>query len=587
MKNSINATVCSGLFSLIAAMLIGLSPLAAQAQDYQHIAPNLPPKEEAPTLTPPSAPLPESSSQTPLIPKLKGLLFVAGSKQMTATGAPASVTDPSGIDASQISELNDRHFVTQLTAFVGRPMTLADLDRIKSQTTNWLREHGRPFVDVTVPPQNIASGVVQVVVTQYKLSRVEVQGARYFSSSLIRETSGLQPGQTPRLDDLQNDLDRLNRNPFLNVDAVFKPGAQTGETDVMLNAKDRLPLRVYSGYDTLGVRSLGISEYNTGVNWGNAFGTGQILSYQFTRSFSGRSVSHSVSDTIPLPWGDQLLIFGSYGVQRPLVAEIFNDVGHSGQASVRYVRPLPRIHHFTEDIQLGYDFKTTDNNLEFAGFQVFAGQAEVDQFPLVYEGTLNERFGQTAIQNMFVFSPGGLTPGNTTAAASTLVPGAKAHYLYNRFLITQTTPLPKGFSAISRVTFQSSNGNLPYSEQVGGGGVGSVRGYYTDTALGSEGEMFSQELRLPAFGLSRAFERGSQFGDKAQFGVFFDYASLRQVRPIPDVEDAVDLASVGFLARYSISRFLDLQYDMGRRLRRAPTVPSLGFYGQISLTGSF
>ena len=584
---SMNSKVRSGLVSLTAALLIGLSPVSSPAQDYQRVAPNLPSKGEAPTLGAPSAPLTESSSQTLLIPKLKRLVFVAGSNQMTSSGMPAAVSDPSGIDVSQIAELNDRHFAMQVAVFIGRAVTLADLDKIKSQTTTWLREHGRPFVDVTVPPQNVASGVLQVVVTQYKLSRVEVQGARYFSSSLIKETSGLQPGQTPRLDDLQNDLDRLNRNPFLNVDAVFKPGAQTGETDVTLNAKDRLPLRVYSGYDTLGVRSLGISEYNSGVNWGNVFGTGQILSYQFTRSFSGRSTSHSVSDTIPLPWGDQVLIFGSYGVQRPLVAEIFNDVGHSGQASIRYVRPLPRIRHFTQDLQLGYDFKTTDNNLEFAGFQVFGGQAEVDQFPLVYEGTLNERFGQTAIQNMFVFSPGGMTPGNTTAAAATLVPGAKAHYMYNRFLITQTTPLSKGFSAISRVTFQGSNGNLPYSEQVGGGGVGSVRGYYTDTALGSEGEMFSQELRFPAFGLSRTFDRSSEVGDKAQFGVFCDYASLRQVRPIPDVEDSVDLASVGFLARYSISRFLDFQYDMGRRLRRAPTVPSLGFYGQISLTGSF
>ena len=584
---SIDTKVRSGLVSLAATLLIGFSTMSAQAQDYQRVAPNLPSKKEAPTLVPPSAPLPESNSQTPLLAKLKGLLFVAGSNQKTASAAPVGILDPSGIDASQIAELNDRHFVTQMAAFIGRPMTLTDLDRIKSQTTTWLREHGRPFVDVTVPPQNIASGVVLVLVTQYRLSRVEVQGARYFSSSFIKETSGLQPGQTPRLDELQNDLDRLNRNPFLNVDAVFKPGEQTGQTDVTLTAKDRLPLRVYSGYDTLGVRSLGISEYNSGVNWGNVFGTGQILSYQFTRSFTGRSTSHSISDTIPLPWGDQVLIFGSYGVQRPLVAEIFNDVGHSGQASIRYVRPLPHIRHFTQDLQLGYDFKTTDNNLEFAGFQVFGGQAEVDQFPLVYEGTLNERFGQTAIQNMFVYSPGGLTPGNTTAAAATLVSGAKAHYMYNRFLITQTTPLPKGLSAISRVTVQGSNGNLPYSEQVGGGGVGSVRGYYTDTALGSEGEMFSQELRLPAFSLSRSFERGSEFGDKAQFGVFFDYASLRQVRPIPDVEDAVDLASVGFLARYSISRFFDFQYDMGRRLRRAATVPSVGFYGQISLTGSF
>jgi hypothetical protein len=34
------------------------------------------------------------------------------------------------------------------------------------------------------------------------------------------------------------DLDRLNRNPFLNIDAVFEPGAQISETDVKLKAPD-------------------------------------------------------------------------------------------------------------------------------------------------------------------------------------------------------------------------------------------------------------------------------------------------------------------------------------------------------------
>lgn len=270
-----------------------------------------------------------------------------------------------------------------------------------------------------------------------------------------------------------------------------------------------------------------------------------------------------------------------------MISTLFHDEGGSGQASLRYVHPLPRLCGLTHDVQLGYDFKTTDNDLQFVGIQVFGAQAEVDQFPLVYEATMNDHLGQTAIQNTFVYSPGRLTPGNTTQALSTLVPGAKASYLYNRFLVTRTTPLPKRFSAVSRLTLQDSSSNLPYSEQLGGGGVGSVRGYYTDTALGSKGELFSQELRLPVFSPLRVLDRSSESGGKVQVGGFFDYADLRQVRTISDMTNHVDLASVGFLARYSLSRCLDFQFDMGWRLRQAPTVPNRGAYGQVALTGSF
>lgn len=572
--------------TLSAALVLSLLPALVEGQDYERVAPNVPLKADRAVSVPASAPTAGSSSQTTVVASLKALIFVAGFEKLIMSGQPVAAAGSSGINTSQIPELADRRFTSQFADLLGQPATLADLDRIKTLTTNWLRSHGRPFVDVSVPPQSIASGVVQIVVTEYRLGRVEVEGAHHFSPSLIRNTSGLASGQTLRLDDLQTDLDRLNRNPFLNVDAVFKPGAQTGETDLTLKAKDRLPLRVYSGFDNLGVRSLGVSEFNSGVNWGNAFGTGQILSYQFTRSISGRSTSHSISDTIPLPSGDQLLVFGSYGQQRPTVAEIFNDQGHSGQASVRYAHVLPSSHRFNQDVQVGYDFKTTDNNLEFAGFQVFAGQAEVDQFPLVYDAAVTTRLGQTAVQNVFVFSPGGLSPNNNRAALSGLAPDARAHYLYDRFLVTQTAPLPGGFSAVTRITMQASTHNLPYSEQVGGGGVGSVRGYYTDTALGSEGAMFSQELRLPAFAPSKLFDHSSEFSEKAQFGTFFDYAELRQIGHIVDVNN-LNLASAGFLLRYSISRSLDVQYDMGWRLRSAPTVPQLGAYGQISLTGSF
>ena len=168
-----------------------------------------------------------------------------------------------------------------------------------------------------------------------------------------------------------------------------------------------------------------------------------------------------------------------------------------------------------------------------------------------------------------------------------LVPGSRANYLYNRFLVTRTTPLPRGFTSVSRLTVQASQCNLPYSEQAGGGGVGSVRGYYTDTAFGSEGTLASQEMRLPPFSASRLWNRETESRDKTQFGVFFDYAHLRQVTPIPDIQSRVDLASAGLLARYSITRYMDVEYDLGWRLRSAPTVPQRGAYGQVSLTGSF
>jgi hemolysin activation/secretion protein len=565
-----------------AAALMASVAAPALAQDYERVAPKLPPREEVPTLSaPPADAVPANGADTVLAPALQGLVFVSGSDRLVPSGVPAP---SNGVDASQVPELDDPGFTAQLAPFLGKPLTLADLDRIRGLATAWMRQHDRPFTDISAPPQNISGGVVQIVVTQYRLGKVEVQGARHFSPDLIRRNSGLEPGQTLEIDQLQGDLDRLNQNPFLTVNAVFRPGAETGETDVILDAKDRLPFRAYAGYDNLGVRSLGVEQYYVGANWGNAWGLGHVLSYQHTRTFTGRYQSHSASYVAPLPWHDRLLVFGSYQTARPLVPPIFKTEGKSGQVSARYVTFLPRMERFTHDLQIGYDFKTTDNNLEFAGIQVFGVRAEVHQFPVIYDASLSDPLGQTSVQNIFVFSPGDLTNRNTTPVLSTLVPGARSDYVYNRLLITRTTRLPEDFASITRLTVQLANHNLPNSEQLGGGGVGSVRGYYSDTALGSKGVLFSQEIRLPAINLTGLVDPKSKLGDALQLGLFLDYAHLDQIDPIPNIENRVDLASVGFNAHYSISRHFDVQFDLGWRLQRVMAAPERGAFGHVSVT---
>ncbi len=573
---------CVGLVALALSAAGG----GATAQDFDRIAPKLPQPNTAPALRGPIAAPVAPGADAVLAPALRGVVFVAGEGALRPEGL-AAANVPQGFSAPGLQLLQQPAFRAEVAPLLGHPLTASGLNRLAALARSWYRSHRRPFVDVTTPPQNISSGVVQLVVTEYRLGAVQVTGNKHFSTPLIRRTSGLEPGQTLDLDQLEADLTRLNQNPFLTVNAVFRPSASPSQTDVDLRASDRFPLRIYAGFDNQGVRTLGLDEANVGINLGNVLGTGQIVSYQYNRSLSGRYQAHSVSDVAPLPWGDKLLVFGSYESERPNIASAFNDVGHSGQASIRYVHALPTLSWLSEDLQVGYDYKTTDNNLEFSGFQIFGASAEVDQFPLVYDATESDRFGQTAVQNTLVFSPGGLTAGNNKTDLRALVPGSAATYAYDRLAITRTTRLPASLVSITRASVQGASDNLPDSEELGGGGVGSARGYYTDTALGSEGELFSQEVRLPPFSPSALLPAGAKIGDAAQAGVFFDYADLRQVSAIPDLPRVVDLTSAGFNLHYSASRFLDIQFDMGWRLRSVPGQTEHGSYGEIAITAGF
>ncbi len=550
----------------VIAALVSSAPLAARAQDFERVIPR-PPQPATPPATPKAPPpTPASQDQTVLLPRLEGLVFVPdpGSVQSGGVAIP-----PTGLSTAGLPLLSTPAFTRLAQGYVGKPLTRADLDKIAALVRSTYRAAGRPFMDVATPPQNIQNGVVQVVVTEFRIGEVTITGNRHFSSETVRRLGGLDSGEPLTLARMRGALDAYNQNAFLTVDAVLRPGAETGLSDVALTAHDRFPFRVYAGYDNQGVTTLGRDEWNIGFNWGNVFGRGGTFSYQYTESFSGRYISHSFSDVAPLDNGDRLLFFGAYAIQKPRVAREFGSEGHSGQFSARWAHPVVGPGAIKQTLQVGVDYKRVDNTLEFLGFRLLDTAVEIVQFPVIYSLTATDRAGQTDIENLAVLSPGELSPHNGDREMRALIPGGDATYAYDRVSATRTTMLPKGFTWIARGVAQLASGNLPYSEQLAAGGIGSVRGYDTNIALGSNGVILSQEIRFPTVRVAQALGRPG-LDDRLQLGMFVDYGKFDQPKAFPDLSDEAELASLGFNLRYVVDRHFALQLEFGSQLKAAP-----------------
>ncbi|MEJ0024752.1 MAG: ShlB/FhaC/HecB family hemolysin secretion/activation protein [Rhizomicrobium sp.] len=281
---------------------------------------------------------------------------------------------------------------------------------------------------------------------------------------------------------LTTGLNVLNRNPFRTVNVVLERSDEVGAADVALKVDERFPVRIYAAVDNTGVPVTGRDRYSIGVNWGNAFGFDQQFSYQFitspdlwrTRdrgpglSNDPRFLGHSVSYLAPLPWGDIVSLFGSYVAQVPDLGPDFGQVGHGVQFGARYQTPLWGGAAFSQQLQFGFDYKRADNNLAFGGVNIFASATNTEQFVLAYDATLNDAYGQTAVENTLYFSPGGLSDGNTTAAfAASGVNGAKAQYLYDNLRLTRLVFLPGHLSLVGRLDGQLASAELLPGEQLG------------------------------------------------------------------------------------------------------------------------
>ncbi len=520
---------------------------------------------------------PADKDNTVIVPSLKGLVFVAKPKDIQKAGI-----DTPGISLSAVPLLNRAAFQEAIEPYIGQPLTLKGLNRITSQVSAFYKKANHPLVDVVAPEQDVSSGVVQIVVNEFRVGEVRVQGNRWFSDEIVSADITEQHGDTIDTQRLISQLDSANSNPFRRVDLTYQPSTQPGYTDLVLNTTDRLPVNVYAGFDNSGTATTGRSRWNLGATWGNAFGHDQTLSYQFSASdnFFNRSgigsnyVSNSLNWSMPVRGTDALSFFGSYQTSIPNIGTDFGYKGKSGQASMRYSFGLPRTKHFVETLQIGYDFKITNNNLAFGGSQVARTSSQIDQFPLIYAFNLSDSKGSSSFTTSVFFSPGGLTPTNSTAFFQpgdnqSGIPGARARYAYWRSDFTRLTKMPyKGVYAF-RLLGQTSSGNLLYTEKLAAGGPDLLRGYETNSIYGDRGFVMSNELRTPA--LKPWPEHGL---GEAQFYIFSDYGHLMAARDFPGVVNSLSASSAGVGLRYELRNNLTTNVNYGRALIQLPDTNS-------------
>lgn len=538
------------LVRLLTALPLTAAPLAAQAQSAAPPAPT---------------------------PVLRGLVLLDSAQALKPDGWPAA--GAADVDASRAPEIAAAEAKRLLAPYFGKSLDRELLGKVRATLQDHFLHHGQPFVSVIIPAQTVDNGVVQVEVLVARLGKVTVAGNKHFAASEYTGALHLAPGGTIDGAKLDADVDWINTNPFRHATVVAQPGKEVGTTDLTLRVQDSRPLVVRAGVDNTGTSSTSLYRLSAGVEWGDAFGRGDDASLSYVSSPDLHTVrQYSAGYTFNLPWRDSLSLQGSYSTSRPPHGSILGDTGVSALASLRYAANLPSAGPVKQSLMLGYDFKSTNNNLLFGGFSVFNTTSEVDQFLLGYRGQESDRLGSTSFGLDLVGSPGGLTGNNTDAAFSSQQAGAKARYLYGRLTADRLTPLPRGLSWDLRGTFQLTDTPLLPSEQLMFGGFTSVRGFEEQAAARDQGVLLETELRLKPI-LTNLPKRVGLEGVSDQLSpfVFADCGWGWNRRPIAGLTPTVRLASIGPGFAWQAGRNLSVRFSYGVPIeRRGAVAPKLG-----------
>jgi hemolysin activation/secretion protein len=532
------------------------------SQSFQPIAPKQPEKPAPGKVvnqeTPP--PMTAHGDNEVLVDHLKGIVLVSDPKQVKAGG----VTAHQPVEPGSIVLARDPDFTAAVQPYLGQSVTLKSLAELTRTIVAYFRDHDRPVVNVSVPQQSITSGYVQIVVIISRVEKIDATGAKWFSNDMLKAQVDLRPGEEISGNQLASDLSWINRNPFLQSDVLMAPGDAPGTTDLLLRTQDRFPVRFYAGYEDSGNQYTGDDRILTGFNYGNLFGLGQQLSYQFTTGENvNKFTAQSGTYVIPLPWKHQLTFFGSYANSSADLGDGLSSGGVNWQVSARYEIPLPGSDKFTESVTGGFDFKRSNNDLIFGVASFSDVFTDVDQFVLGYQATYQDDYGSTAFNGTGFWSPGGLTNNNDDFDYNGTRLGARSNYAYGILTLNRVTRLPYDFSWTVRGLVQESDANLLPSEQLGLGGYDTVRGYDEREVNGDNGFLLSTEVATPPISLAELVGIKS-VKDQLQFLGFVDYGgtTLHHVTEA-DTNPQTNLLGIGPGFRYVINPYLSVRFDYG------------------------
>ncbi|NGX46338.1 MAG: Heme/hemopexin transporter protein HuxB [Chlamydiae bacterium] len=466
--------------------------------------------------------------------------------------------------------------------FLCAPYSKALLDEIKKEIILYYRSAGRPVVTVYVPEQDVTEGVIKLVVVEACLGEVRVCGNRWFSDKMYGKFVRLRPGRAITADTLLTDVAWMNRNPFRDANVFFVPGADEGTTDIELRVSDRFPVQFYGGGDNTGNTATGNTRWYAGATWGNVFGLGHILNYQYTTTTNvKRFQAHSFHYTALLPWRNLILLWGGYAVVEPDIPGFPKNKGHDFQGSARYAIPFGETYYGkVQETRFGFDFKNYDNNLIYEGdleeVDVVTGTINLTQFVLGYAWASENAKAKFAFDIDLYGSPVRILSNQTDADYDELSAGADVRYIYGRTTMGATWYLPAKYEISALGRLQIASGALLPSEQFGLGGYDTVRGYDERIVNIDNALCLNFEFRFRPFSLLRFFGACCP-QDYFTFLAFWDYGlgipwerkfKLDLANNEPVLPPTEWLMSVGPGIRYVITNYLSARADWGVKLHR-------------------
>lgn len=411
----------------------------------------------------------------------------------------------------------------QLTGFVGRSLTMSELEQATQRIADLYRKSGW-FVRVFLPGQDVTDGTVriQVVEGRYGTSQLQSRATRADTQDVGQTvTHGLTPGEPLSAAALERGLLLANDLPGVQVTGVLQAGRAAGTSDLAIQVDDTPLVTGDVGLSNFGMHATGRLQAAGGVALNNLGGRGDQLGI---RALAARGIANGVL-RYSLPVGhDGWRLAATTSTLGYKLGDPWTALDAKGRAltfGLAATYPIIRASDHNLNFSLAYAYQRFDDDALGASLRRQRGHAMI----LGLAGDLRDSLGGGGISwGSVQLTHGRLNLSGNPGDAAVDAAGPRAAGAYNKLVLSANRLQAlgaSGFNLQAGLVVQLADRNLASFERFSLGGPQGVRAYPGNEASGDEGLLFKAELQ---------YELGSGW----QALAFYDFGQIRQHhRPWP------------------------------------------------------
>ena len=468
---------------------------------------------------------------------------------------------------------------TAVYPFLGPGRTAQDVEGARAALQKAYTDKNLTSVNVVVPPQSGARGIVYIQVNEFPVGRLRVHGSRYFDINEIkREVPSLAEGKLIDFSQAQKELVGINQLPDRRVTPVIQTGVLPGTMDVDLNVQDTLPLHgsleLNNRYspDTPSLRLNGSLSYTDLWQLGHSIGA----SFQVSPQDFSKVQVYTAFYTAVIP-NLEGISFTLQGTEQNSNVSTLGSIDVAGRGKViglHATAKLPTMGDYFQNFTFGFDYKAFNQSVR-VGADTTATETPTTYFPLTldYSGTWVAKKFLTDLDMQIVLNIRGIGSNPQQFDANRFQ--ADRNFIYFRGSLDHTQYLPYDLQLFAKLSGQVSDSPLINSEQYSVGGLSTVRGYLESAVLGDDAVVFNLEFRSPSL-LDWFTPHGTPTKDTVgsgdpnrdwRFYLFSDTAAVNDLDTLPEQTDRYYLASYGAGTRITLFKDFNASLDVAVPLR--------------------